>query len=527
MTRGMGGEQESGQLSHVPEKRLLAGSAGFSGTTCDAVMHYNAGMNDAAVNQQASARGLDAIDAEVLETILDKSHDHILVTDGTGNVVRASASTCAIYGFDIDRIIGQNVHELERSGKLSPSVTVMVLTSGEPAQVMQTTESGRRVLAEAFPVRQDGRIVRVISFSRDLTDLQLLQQEYELLQQRFTEQLRLAHDPHLEDVVAVEALQVRSPVMRDLAGLLRRIAPTEATVLMLGESGVGKTAFARQLHAWSWRAQGPFVDVNCGAIPETLFEAEMFGYAPGAFTGARRQGKAGLLEQADGGTLLLDEIGELPAAVQAKLLNVLQDGRVQRLGDDRHRQIDFRLVAATNQNLEEKVEQGRFRLDLYYRLNVVPVTIPPLRERREDIPPLVELQLERLNHRYAAAKVLDTRAWSRLLQEEWPGNVRELENVLERWFVASEGDVIQPFDAAGERAGVPRDDAGALVTAEAGSLADVLERTERAMLIAARADCSSTYAMAERLGISQATVVRKLRRHGLASPGRVQAEDLE
>lgn len=502
------------------------------GHALDAIMQYNAKMNDAAVNHKSGRRGLDAIEAEVLETILDKSHDHILVTDGSGNVVRASASACAIYGFDIDRIIGQNVHELEHAGKLSPSVTVMVLTNGEPAQVMQTTESGRRVLAEAFPVWQGKRIVRVISFSRDLTDLQLLQQEYELLQQRFTDQLRLAHDPHLEDVAAAEALQVRSPIMRDLAGLLRRIAPTDATVLMLGESGVGKTAFARQLHSWSWRAPGPFVDVNCGAIPETLFEAEMFGYASGAFTGARRQGKAGLLEQADGGTLLLDEIGELPAAVQAKLLNVLQDGRVQRLGDDRHRQIDFRLVAATNQNLEDRVEQGRFRLDLYYRLNVVPVTIPPLRERREDIPPLVELQLERLNHRYAAAKVLDTRAWSRLLQQDWLGNVRELENVLERWFVASEGDVIQPFDATGERADAPPVEAEVLVPAEAGSLADALARTERASLVAAREESSSTYAMAERLGISQATVVRKLRRHGLASParansGRAQSEDLE
>ncbi len=466
---------------------------------------------------------MNATDRDVLETILEKSHDHILVTDGRGNVVRASASCCAIYGFDIDRIIGDNVYALERAGKLSPSVTVQVLASGESAQVMQTTQSGRHVLAEAFPVRANGEIVRVISFSRDLTDLQLLQQEYELLQRRFAHQLRLAHDPALEDMAA-DALPVRSPVMRDLVGLLRRIAPSEASVLMLGESGVGKTAFARQLHAWSPRADGPFVDVNCSAIPESLFEAEMFGYAPGAFTGARRQGRIGLLEQANGGTLLLDEISELPAAVQAKLLAVLQDGRIQRLGDNRSRQVDFRLIAATNQDLAEKVEQGLFRADLYYRLNVVPVTIPPLRERREDIPPLAELQLARLNERYAAAKMIDTRAWSQLLQYDWPGNVRELENVLERWFVASEGDLIQAAEALGG------DHPHAAAAAPMGhstegmvddeTLAGALERTERAVLEAALLDCGSTYAMAERLGVSQATVVRKLHKHGLRSPAR-------
>ncbi|BBI53580.1 hypothetical protein HORIV_60010 [Vreelandella olivaria] len=279
-----------------------------------------------------------------------------------------------------------------------------------PAQLMQVTGTGRRVIAEAYPVFVDGKLERIISRSRDLTDLQLLQDEYALLQKRFSEHLKRsqaapdAEEQALDD--ALDNLQVRSSVMREIALLLKRVAPSDANVLMLGESGVGKTAFAKQLHRWSQRCDGPFIDVNCAAIPENLFESEMFGYQPGAFSGAARQGKAGLLEQAEGGTLFLDEIGELPLLMQTKLLKVIQDGSLTRLGDTRSRKVNFRLVVATNQDLGKQVEAGLFRLDLYYRLNVIPVTLPPLRDRREDIPDLVEACLNRLNQRYGRQKFL-------------------------------------------------------------------------------------------------------------------------
>jgi len=309
--------------------------------------------------------------------------------------------------------------------------------------------------------------------------------------------------------------------MREIALLLKRVAPSDANVLMLGESGVGKTAFAKQLHRWSQRCDGPFIEVNCAAIPENLFESEMFGYQPGAFSGAARQGKAGLLEQAEGGTLFLDEIGELPLLMQTKLLKVIQDGSLTRLGDTRSRRVDFRLVVATNQDLGKQVEAGLFRLDLYYRLNVIPVTLPPLRERREDIPDLVEACLQRLNQRYGRQKILGNQVWSTLMGSDWAGNVRELENWLERAWLSSPTDQIEvpATQAYTEQhthslANVSASPLAAPL-ASGESLKEYLERLERDALQTLCHTLPSTYAIAKRLGISQSSVVRRLQRYGI------------
>ncbi|NIC03842.1 sigma-54 interaction domain-containing protein [Billgrantia bachuensis] len=466
---------------------------------------------------------MSEIDQEVVRTIVETANDHFFIVDGSGRVLDVSPGAAAVYGMARERLIGSSVQRLEAEGVLKPSISLEVIRSGKPAQLMQVTGTGRRVIAEAHPVYVNGRLERIVSRSRDLTDLQLLQDEYALLQKRFSEHLKRSQsgvageDGQLEDML--ESLEIRSQVMRELALLLKRVAPSDATVLMLGESGVGKTAFARQLHRWSRRREGPFLEVNCGAIPENLFESEMFGYQPGAFSGAARQGKAGLLEQAHGGTLFLDEIGELPLLMQTKLLKVIQDGSVTRLGDTRQRQVDFRLVVATNQDLAKRVESGAFRLDLYYRLNVIPVTLPPLRERREDIPALVEACLERLNQRYGQRKLLHGSVWSELMGCEWPGNVRELENWLERAWLSSAGDLIHsptPGDIAGVAPMAPPVAASARTElAEDEGLAAYLARVESDVLQALCHSLPTTYAIAERLGISQPSVVRKLKRHGL------------
>ncbi len=466
---------------------------------------------------------MSEIDQEVVRTIVETANDHFFIVDGSGRVLDVSPGAAAVYGMARERLIGSTVQRLEAEGVLKPSISLEVIRSGKPAQLMQVTGTGRRVIAEAHPVYVDGRLERIVSRSRDLTDLQLLQDEYALLQKRFSEHLKrnqgggTAEDGQLEE--ALESLEVRSEVMRELALLLKRVAPSDATVLMLGESGVGKTAFARQLHRWSRRHQGPFVEVNCGAIPENLFESEMFGYQPGAFSGAARQGKAGLLEQAQGGTLFLDEIGELPLLMQTKLLKVIQDGSVTRLGDTRQRRVDFRLVVATNHDLAKRVETGAFRLDLYYRLNVIPVTLPPLRERREDIPALVEACLERLNQRYGQHKLLHASVWSELMGCDWPGNVRELENWLERAWLSSAGDLIRsptPGGTTGTTPMAPPVAASALVElAEDEGLPAYLARVECGVLRTLCRTLPTTYAIADRLGISQPSVVRKLKRHGL------------
>ena len=465
------------------------------------------------------------IDRRVLQTIIETANDHFFIVSGDGQILDISPGAEAVYGVSREELLSSSVQQLQAAGVLKPSITMEVMRTRQPAQLMQITGTGRRVIAEAYPVFVNGTLERIISRSRDLTDLQLLQDEYALLQKRFSEHLKRsqaapdAEEQALDD--ALDNLQVRSHVMREIALLLKRVAPSDANVLMLGESGVGKTAFAKQLHHWSQRCDGPFIEVNCAAIPENLFESEMFGYQPGAFSGAARQGKAGLLEQAEGGTLFLDEIGELPLLMQTKLLKVIQDGSLTRLGDTRSRRVDFRLVVATNQDLGKQVEAGLFRLDLYYRLNVIPVTLPPLRERREDIPDLVEACLQRLNQRYGRQKILGNQVWSTLMGSDWPGNVRELENWLERAWLSSPTDQIEvpATQAYTEQhthslANVSASPLAAPL-ASGESLKEYLERLERDALQTLCHTLPSTYAIAKRLGISQSSVVRRLQRYGI------------
>ncbi|WP_110674788.1 sigma 54-interacting transcriptional regulator [Salinicola sp. RZ23] len=460
-------------------------------------------------------------DRATLGAMVHTAQDHLFVVDAAGRILDVSPGAATVYGMPREALCATTVQALQASGVLSPSVSLEVIRTGQPAQLMQRTGTGRQVIAEAHPVYVGGRLVRVISRSRDLTDLRLLQDEYALLQQRFTDHLKRHHEAPAETPAEAGELVVKSRLMREITQLLKRSAPTDATVLMLGESGVGKTAFARQLHRWSRRCDGAFVDVNCAAIPESLFESEMFGYQPGAFSGAARQGKAGLLEQAHNGTLFLDEIGELPLTMQSKLLKVIQDGSLTRLGDTRSRRVDFRLVVATNRDLARQVEEGAFRLDLYYRLNVIPVTLPPLRERREEIRGLAERQLERLNRRYGDDKMLHPRAWAELMSAEWPGNVRELENWLERAWLAAESSVIggpaggEPGTAGAPPSQHPTEPASGALLGEGEGLKAALAAHEQRILAQLAQTHGSTYALAERLGISQPSVVRKLKRYAI------------
>jgi DNA-binding NtrC family response regulator len=253
----------------------------------------------------------------------------------------------------------------------------------------------------------------------------------------------------------------RGPKMREILASVRRVAPTRSTVLLCGESGVGKDLIARAIHFHSPRQGHPFVKIDCTAIPENLMESELFGYEKGAFTGANTS-KPGKFEQADTGTMFLDEIGDVPPAIQVKLLRILQERTFERLGSNKMRQIDVRVIAATNVDLQAALQEGNFREDLYYRLNVFPLTIPPLRERREDIPFLAEHFLTK----YAAelnsnVRAISHEAMEKLCGHNWPGNVRELENVMERSLVLATGEVLRPDDI--------RLDSGSRTTAMQGS----------------------------------------------------------
>ena len=245
-----------------------------------------------------------------------------------------------------------------------------------------------------------------------------------------------------------EPLQIiaESEAMKNVLKLLKTIVAMDSTVLISGESGTGKELVARYIHQHSSRKEYMFLPVNCAALPPALIESELFGYEKGAFTGARREGKPGLFEQAENGTIFLDEIGEMPLSLQAKLLRVLENGEIKRVGGNQVRTVDVRILAATNRDLKNMVRKKKFREDLYYRLNVIPVVIPPLRERREDILPLCRYYLEQLNFKYGKSKRFGQEMRLALERYSWPGNVREIKNVIERLFVMTHFDVISLSD---------------------------------------------------------------------------------
>jgi DNA-binding NtrC family response regulator len=309
---------------------------------------------------------------------------------------------------------------------------------------------------------------------------------------------------------ALTGLIARSGEMRRVLDLIARVAPTDATVLIQGESGTGKELIAKALHHTSRRADGPFVAVNCGALPETLLESEIFGHVKGAFTGATGS-KRGLFEEAHGGTFLLDEVGEMSPSLQVKLLRALQDGEVRRVGANQPTMVDTRVVAATNRDLQQRVREGAFREDLFYRLNVIPVTLPPLRERREDIPVLAETFLERVAQKQERALRLSPEAVESLLRYPWPGNVRELENVMERTAILSSGEVI-------DRGDLPAHIAAGIVVGAAPSLPTEqgLAEVERVHILQTLERVGWNHSRAaEVLRIGRTTLWRKLKEYGL------------
>jgi transcriptional regulator with PAS, ATPase and Fis domain len=295
-----------------------------------------------------------------------------------------------------------------------------------------------------------------------------------------------------------------------------RVSKVESTVLILGESGVGKGLFADVIHKNSYRAGKPLIKINCGAIPESLIESELFGYEKGAFTGAQSGGKPGYFELADGGILFLDEIAELPLPSQVKLLRFLEDSRITRLGDTKSRTVDVRILTATHRNLEDMVAKGKFRLDLFYRLKVIPISVPAVRERKECILPLINHYVAQFADRNGLKKRISRAALDALLAYNYPGNVRELMNICERLVVMSDTELVDIQDLPGEIVSNVDEMRGVPANWPVGmSLQQVLESTEKAVLAQSLTLYRNQWKIAEVLGVNQSTIARKLKRHGL------------
>jgi transcriptional regulator with PAS, ATPase and Fis domain len=358
-----------------------------------------------------------------------------------------------------------------------------------------------------------GRIRLVVVNARDISELNRLHAELEesrALKEKYHSELN-----HLHRSRKISAkIVIRSAAMQRVFDTAMRIARVNSSVLITGESGVGKGLIALLIHEASLRAEGPLIHINCGTIPENLIEAELFGYEKGAFTGAQQQGKAGFFEMAEGGTLFLDEIGELPSALQVKLLHFLETNEVVRIGSTRSRKINARILAATNRNLERMVTEGGFRKDLYFRLKVVPLAIPPLRQRAEDIPPLIHFFLEKFNRKCGVQKSMSAAAVDCLRHYPYPGNIRELANLVEQLVVLTPGDRID-FDDLPAAVRHSVQEPCRLIATNPDNLKQMVQDVERQVIVSALKARGTLRSAAKQLGIDHSTLSRKIKRYGI------------
>ncbi|MGE7121673.1 sigma-54 interaction domain-containing protein [Peribacillus sp. NPDC046944] len=447
-----------------------------------------------------------------LDAIIENSYDGIYITDPDGVTIYTNPAIERITGIPKEYYIGKSVNQLIKRGILNASVTHKVVKQRRTVSVVQDNFAGKETLITGSPVfNGEGEIEQIVTNIRDLSDLNELMHELtkvnELNNQYKQEIEKLRKITNQDGVVFV------SEKMRKIYEIAERISDIDATVLILGETGVGKDVLARNIFNGSIRSKkGDFVKINCGAIPADLLESELFGYEGGAFTGANHKGKPGMFEIADNGILFLDEVGELPLQLQVKLLRVLQEREIQRIGGTKPKKIDVRIIAATNRNLLDMVKAGEFREDLYYRLNVIPIVIPPLRERREDILALSDLFLTKANNQYKLTKKLDSALKDYFFHYDWPGNVRELINIVERLVVLTNGSVISVSDLPVE---YQQENMSQTNSRDSQSLKEAVEGAEKEILTKAAQTYQTTYEIAEALDSSQATVVRKLKKYGL------------
>ncbi|MFX4263734.1 sigma 54-interacting transcriptional regulator [Pelotomaculum propionicicum] len=457
-----------------------------------------------------------------LDAIFNSSYDEIYITDGRGITLWLNKMGEENRGVKSGELIGKHVEELERAGYFPSLVTKSVLKERRKITLPQKTRDGKQVIVTGNPLfDESGNITRVVINSRDISEfinLQYKLEETETLNKNYRKMIAHLRQQQLKEEKEVPMVSVQMKRLMDTAD---KVAQVDSNVIITGESGVGKGVLASRIHKLS-RPKGPFVQINCGAIPENLLESELFGYEGGAFTGARKEGKKGLIEVANGGTLFLDEVAELPLNLQVKLLQVLQERKIIRVGGCKEIEVDVRIITATNRDIRRMVAGGLFREDLYYRLNVIPMTIPPLRCRREDIPPLINYFLARLNLRYNINKDLSPAAMNMLVNYNWPGNIRELENIVERVVVTTEGNEILAEHIPDYLAADKKESRDGIVITEPYPLKKAVEELERQIFALAYQRFRNTYKIADALKVSQSTVVRRILKYRLASNNELQ-----
>jgi len=444
-----------------------------------------------------------------LEAIIHSSYDGIWITDGEGRVLDINEAYERITGIRAKEVIGRTMHELVEDGYFDQSVTILVMKELKSITINQTVKGKKRILVTGNPIFDpDGNLFRVVTNVRDITELVNLQEQLTIeKEQALKYKTELTHLRSLQ--IRDPELIFRSKQMTEVVELAVKMADVDSTLLITGESGTGKELVAKLVHKQGMGDGSPFISINCAAIPEQLLESELFGYEGGAFTGAKKEGKPGLFELAHNGTLFLDEVAELPLALQVKILRAIQDKEITRVGATKSIAINVRIIAATNRDLAKMLKEGTFREDLYYRLMVVPLNVAPLRERKDDVPLLIRHYIDQFNKHFGYSKTLSPSVLDKLVNYPWPGNVRELKNLIERLIVMSPGNEIALDslpDSIYMRKHLPK---------QGTRLKDAVEETERYLLEETFREHKSWRKVAEMLGVDRATVFRKATKYQL------------
>ncbi|SHI42118.1 sigma 54-interacting transcriptional regulator [Desulfosporosinus lacus] len=450
-----------------------------------------------------------------LDNIIECSYDGMLVVNTERVVLRANKSAMQLFNL-IDYSQNCILSDIESEvASCLDEMAVNIIQQKKTLTKGYTKFDGQEIMITGNPrFALDGKVIQVIFNMRDMTELQRLKFQVE---QAKEEKLRYSVELlELRGKLLKEDLITKSPEMEPVLELMVRVSQVESTVLITGESGVGKEVAAKRIHRLSRKENGPFITINCGAIPENLMESELFGYEKGSFTGAGKEGKIGLMEAANGGNIFLDEIGELPLNLQVKLLRVIQEKVIYRIGGIKPITLDVRIIAATNRNLKEMVRKKTFREDLFYRLNVVQIEIPPLRQRREDILPLSQYFLSKYCSKYNKQKRISPQVFKIFESYYWPGNIRELENVIERAVILSQGDSID-VNHLPENLYVVHNEQAEIEVIVRGitSLNDGVQLMEKELLRKALGTEKSSRKTALLLGITHTTVLRKAKQYEL------------
>jgi len=456
---------------------------------------------------------------ETLITILNSAHDEIYVVNAEGIVVYVNKACEKHYGVKAEDIIGKNSEEISQLEYWTPRISPIAFKRKRSITLEQKTHTGRTLLTTATPIFDDkGNIEFIIENSRDISENVGINNELEKSRQllkRYKQEVEILRKKEL----TLPNLYSTNKKMEHVMEVADRIATVDSVVLLLGESGTGKSLLAKHIHNSSNRHNGPFITVNCAAIPHDLMESELFGYSRGAFTGASDKGKVGLIELASEGTLFLDEIGELPFNMQAKLLQFLQDNQYFKVGGREIKKGNCRIITATNRNLSKMIVKGKFREDLYYRLNVFEMELPPLRERKEEISDLTKYFLDKFNRKYKQKHEISNKCLELFMHYHWPGNIRELENIIERLVVVTKNttidicDLPNPFHTVAPALVTPAPENGSTKPIKSITFDEAICDYEKEIIQKAYKELGSSYEVAKALKISQSKANRLIRKY--------------